>query len=92
MNFEFPSISVVALQQRLQTKEEELGRLQQDNGRLGNLVNNQQQTIEELKRQLKELKCLEDGKANEAKLDLIQSKQELNKTREALQGQLIQKA
>ena len=60
--------------------------LNNDNKRLNVDLAKLKEELIELKESNKSLIASDDGKANEIKLDFIQTKQELNRAREALTG------
>ncbi len=77
------------LKQRCNENEEEISKLRSENHKLEILVKNLKRELEESRTANSKVKMInsnEESKVNELKLDIIQSRQELNRAKEALQG------
>lgn len=78
------------LKQRCNENEEELFKLRTENNRLEALIKTLRRELEESRALHSKAKVVtnnDESKVNELKLDLIQTKQELNRAKEALQGE-----
>ena len=84
------SFSVALLKQKCNENEEEIFKLRTENNRLEALVKTLRRELEESRTAHNKTRLVtnnDESKVNELKLDIIQTKQELSRAKEALQGE-----
>ena len=89
MTFLLNYIPVALLKQKCSMNEEDIFKLRTENNRLQALVKTLRRELEESRTAHNKTRVLtnnDESKVNELKLDIIQTKQELNRAKEALQG------
>ena len=84
-------LSGVLLKQRCNENEEEIFKLRTENNKLEALVKTLRRELEESRsaHKTKLVTNNDESKVNELKLDIIQTKQELSRAKEALQGKYL---
>ena len=83
------SVSAPGAPQRSNQDAEEISQLREENAKLTKTIQTLRKEVDELRTSMKVANATDESKVNELKLDLIQTKQELNRARDALQGKRL---